>query len=125
VLLSFAVIVVVAAGLQLNLIPQRYAAVLSVLPMLLAGQAIYCVALLYSNYLVYFERTSFILWTGLAVSITGIFLDVLLIPSWKIYGAAATLLIANTCYLGIYYFLAMYYKKQRMLIDESAGQPYK
>ena len=124
VLLSLVAIVAVAAGLQLNLIPQRYAGVLSILPLLLAGQVIYCVALLYSNYLVYFERTAFILWAGLVVSIASIGLNMLLIPLWKIYGAAATLLISNTCYFGIYYFLAMYYKKKRMPINESASQPY-
>ncbi|HET6254275.1 MAG TPA: oligosaccharide flippase family protein [Puia sp.] len=114
VLLSLVAIAAVAAGLQLSLIPQRYTGVLFVLPILLAGQVIYCVALLYSNYLVYFERTAFILWTGLAVAITSTGLNMLLIPVWKIYGAAATLLISNTCYLGIYYFLAMHYKKKHM-----------
>jgi O-antigen/teichoic acid export membrane protein len=123
-LLSLVAITAVAAGLQLYLIPQRYSGVLSVLPLLLAGQVIYCVALLYSNYLVYFERTAFILWAGLVVSIISTLLNILLIPLWKIYGAAATLLISNTCYLGIYYSLAMHYKKKHMPIHEPASQPY-
>jgi O-antigen/teichoic acid export membrane protein len=122
--LSLATIAAVAVGLASNLIPQRYDGVQAVLPLLLASQVISCLALLYSNYLVYFERTSIILWAGLAVSVTSMVLDLVLIPVWKIYGAAITLLVSNTCYLAIYYFLAMHYKRKRLSNDESAERSY-
>jgi O-antigen/teichoic acid export membrane protein len=80
---------------------------------MLAGQIVICLALLYSNYLIYFERTSLILWSGLAVSLTSTLLNMTLIPVWKVYGAATTLLVSNATYLVIYYWIVRYHKKRR------------
>jgi O-antigen/teichoic acid export membrane protein len=111
--LSLGIVIAVWCCLRTNLIPQRYAEIVYVLPLLLAGQVVICLALLYSNYLVYFDRTSLILWSGLAVSLTSSLLNMVLVPAWQIYGAAVTLLIANSVYLVLYYYLAMYYKNLR------------
>ena len=118
---SLGVIAAVWCCLRTGLIPGRYAEIVYVLPVLLAGQAVVCVALLYSNYLVYFDRTALILWSGLAVSITSSLLNMVLVPVWQIYGAATTLLVANSAYLVLYYCLAMYYKKQHNVLHEPAG----
>lgn len=112
-ILAVGTIVAAVLGLRVGLIPKSYAAIVYLLPLLLAGQMVICLALLYSNYLVYFERTSLILWAGLAVSITSTLLNLALIPRWKAYGAATTLLVANATYFVIYYFLVRYYKKRR------------
>ncbi len=77
---------------------------------------IICLALLYSNYLVYFEKTSLILWSGLAVSALSTLLNMTLIPRWGIYGAAATLLVSNGSYLMIYYFIISHHKKKYLLL---------
>lgn len=116
--LSITVTLAVMACLRWNLIPKSYSQIVYVLPLLLAGQVVICLALLYSNYLIYFERTSLILWSGLVVSINSTLLNMTLIPVWKIYGAAMTLLFSNTSYLVIYYFIIRHYKKKRLVIHE-------
>ena len=113
VALSVAIMAGVMVCLRLNLIPKSYSEIVYLLPLLLAGQIVICVALLYSNYLVYFERTSLILWSGLGVSLISTLLNLTLIPVWKAYGAATTLLVSNGCYLVIYYLIVRYYKKRR------------
>ena len=113
--LSVVIQVAVMVCLHLNIIPRNYGPIVYVLPLQLAGQIVVCLALLYSNYLVYFEKTSLILWSGLAVSAISTTLNMTLIPRWDIYGAATTLLIANGCYLAIYYFIIAYYKKRHLL----------
>ena len=90
---------------------RSYRLIVYVLPLLLAGQIVICLVFLYSNYLVYFEKTSLILWSGLAVSAVSTLLNMTLIPRWEIFGAAATLLVSNGCYLVIYYFIITHYTK--------------
>jgi O-antigen/teichoic acid export membrane protein len=107
--------IAVIVCLRLGIIPGNYGPIVYVLPLQLAGQIVVCLALLYSNYLVYFEKTSLILWSGLAVSAISTTLNMTLIPRWNIYGAATTLLIANGCYLLIYYSIIAYYKKKHLL----------
>jgi O-antigen/teichoic acid export membrane protein len=118
--LSLVIQTAVMVCLHLNIIPRTYGPIVYVLPLQLAGQIVVCLALLYSNYLVYFEKTSLILWSGLAVSAISTTLNMTLIPQWGIYGAAATLLVANGCYLAIYYFIIAYYKKRHLLTKTMA-----
>jgi len=113
--LSLAIMLAVIVCLRLGIIPANYGPIVYVLPLLLAGQIVICLALLYSNYLVYFEKTSLILWSGLAISAISTLLNMTLIPRFEIYGAAATLLVANACYLVIYFFIIKYYKKRHLL----------
>jgi len=116
--LSITVTIAVMVCLRWGLIPKSYSGIIYVLPLLLAGQVAVCLSLIYSNYLIYFERTSLILWSGLIVSINSTLLNMTLIPVWKIYGAAMTLLFSNTSYLVIYYFIIRHYKKKRLVIHE-------
>jgi len=111
--LSVAIMAGVLVCLRLGLIPGSYSEIVFLLPLMLAGQIVICLALLYSNYLIYFERTSLILWSGLAVSLTSTLLNMTLIPVWKVYGAATTLLVSNATYLVIYYWIVRYHKKRR------------
>jgi O-antigen/teichoic acid export membrane protein len=113
--LSLVIQLAVVVCLRLSIIPGNYGPIVYLLPLLLAGQIVICLALLYSNYLVYFEKTSLILWSGLAISAISTLLNMTLIPKWEIYGAAATLLVANGCYLLIYFFIIKYYKKRHLL----------
>lgn len=119
--LSIAIILVVYCCLALSIIPGSYAEVIYVLPLMLAGQIVICLALLYSNYLTYFERTSVVLWAGLLVSAGSIGLNMLLIPVWEIYGAAITILFSNTCYLAIYYLIIRFYQKRHLTIAKTEG----
>ena len=112
--LSIAIMLVIFGCLSFSIIPKSYFEVIYVLPLLLAGQIIICLALLYSNYLTYFEKTSVVLWAGLFVSAGSIGLNLLLIPIWEIYGAAVTILFSNTCYLAIYYLIIRFYKNKQL-----------
>ncbi|MBO9572263.1 MAG: polysaccharide biosynthesis C-terminal domain-containing protein, partial [Chitinophagaceae bacterium] len=113
--LSIAIMLAIYCCLKLSIIPNSYDEVIYVLPLMLAGQIVICLALLYSNYLTYFERTSVVLWAGLFVSAGSIGLNMLLIPVWKIYGAAITILFSNTCYLAIYYLIIRFYQKRHLV----------
>ncbi|MDP4128775.1 MAG: polysaccharide biosynthesis C-terminal domain-containing protein [Bacteroidota bacterium] len=123
-LLSIVILVSVIIFLKLKIIPASYGEVLYVLPMLLIGQIVICLALLYGNYLTYFEKTSMVLWTGLMISAISVGLNMTLIPIWKIYGAATTSLISNICYLIVYYFIIQYYRKKKNVFEQSLDDPY-
>jgi O-antigen/teichoic acid export membrane protein len=53
-----------------------------------------------------------VLFAGLVISVISVLLNLLLIPAWKMYGAAATSLLSNGLYLLIYYFAVKVYKKK-------------
>jgi O-antigen/teichoic acid export membrane protein len=112
--ISVAIFLLVIVCIGINFIPRTYMQVISVLPILLAGQIIVCIALLYSNYFTYFEKTSVIFWTGLGISMLSIGLNMLIIPRWHIYGAATTILISNSCYLVIYYIFIQFFKRRHL-----------
>jgi O-antigen/teichoic acid export membrane protein len=114
-LLSVVVMAGVAVSLALHIIPATYTQALYVLPLLLLGQIILCLTLIYYNYLVYFEKTNIVLVTGLVISVISVLLNMLLIPVWKIYGAAVTSLISTTLNLAIYYFAVQVYKKRHQM----------
>lgn len=110
--LSLAVILGVFLCLQWNIIPSSYTAALYVLPPLLLSQILLCLALICYNYLIYFEKTNMVLIAGLVISVISVLLNLLLIPAWKMYGAAVTSLVSNGLYLFIYYFAVKVYKKK-------------
>jgi O-antigen/teichoic acid export membrane protein len=124
VLLSIVILFSVVIFLDLKIIPASYSEVVYVLPMLLIGQIVICLALLYGNYLTYFEKTSIVLWAGLLIAGISVGLNITLIPLWKIYGAATTSLVSNICYLIIYYFVIQYYKKRKVLFNQSLDDPF-
>ncbi|MBC8033835.1 MAG: oligosaccharide flippase family protein, partial [Chitinophagaceae bacterium] len=122
IVLTVAIIGGFALCIILQIIPTDYSEVLYILPILLIGQIMVTIAILYSNYLIYFERTSLVSWAGLAVSTLSVGLNILLIPHWKAYGAAVTLLISNGCYLVIYYLALQYFKKKHAPVTASSEE---
>jgi O-antigen/teichoic acid export membrane protein len=114
-ILSILIMTVVICALQWNIIPKAYQDIVFLLPLQLAGQIVIFLALLYSNYLIYFEKTSLILWSGLLVSTISTLLNMTLIPIFGAYGAATTLLVSNGSYLLIYYNIIAYYRKRHLL----------
>jgi O-antigen/teichoic acid export membrane protein len=117
VALSVAIFFGVVVCLATNFIPRVYTRVIPVLPIMLAGQVVVCIALLYSNYFTYFEKTSIIFWTGLVISMMSIGLNIILIPKWHIYGAATTIFIANSCYLVVYYIFIQVLKRKHFRLS--------
>lgn len=102
-----------------KIFPQNYFAVLKVLPLLLAGQIAVSLAVLYSNYLTYFERTTLFLWAGLGISALSILLNMVLIPKFSLYGAAFTLLVANSAYLLVYYLITTVLKNKKIATQKA------
>ena len=89
-----------------NIIPFKYRNAGNVIPLMLTAQLFAAFAAIFSNYLVYFEKTKLISFCGFIVSIFSIGMGVLLVPTWGIYGAAISSLAANILYFVFYYFLS-------------------
>ncbi|RZK27239.1 MAG: hypothetical protein EOO43_00210 [Flavobacterium sp.] len=97
-----------------GIIPHKYEDVVYILPILLVTQIITALSTLFNNYLIYFEKTQFISYTGLVVSFVSLGMGLWLIPIWGVYGAAVSSLISNCIYLIIYYFLSLLFKKKQL-----------
>lgn len=110
--LAFLVWVLVKFLLWRGVIPDKYNQVLIILPILLITQIVTCMSTLFSNYLIYFEKTNFVSYSGLLVSIISLTLGLLLIPKWGIYGAAVSSLLSNITYLIAYYFFSLTLKRK-------------
>ncbi len=95
--------------LWINVIPVKYAHVTYILPILLITQILASISPLFSNYLVYFEKTQLISIAGILVSIVSLAAGLWLIPLWGVYGAAITSLISNLLYLLIYQYMVKSY----------------
>jgi O-antigen/teichoic acid export membrane protein len=100
--------------ITLNIIPHQYKQVLIVLPLLLIVQIVIALSALFSNYLIYFEKTEYVLYAGFFVSVISIIMGLWLIPRFGIYGAAIGSLISNCAYLLIYYYLAGLLKESHL-----------
>jgi O-antigen/teichoic acid export membrane protein len=103
--LSVLIIVSFKIILELGIIQAKYNEAIAILPLLLISQIISSLVSLHTNYLVYFERTYIVSITGFIVCIISLGLSLLLIPRYKVYGAATVSLISNVVYLGLYYFI--------------------
>jgi O-antigen/teichoic acid export membrane protein len=114
VALSVIIVIAVVVLLYLQIIPPNYHAILYVLPIMLISQILVCLAILYSNYLFYFEKTAFVLLSGVIISVISILMNMYMVARFNIYGAALTLLVANGLYLTIYYSFFLYYRKKQL-----------
>lgn len=107
------------ALLWIGIIPVKYNDVVWILPLLLVTQMFISLTNLFSNYLVYFEKTGLVSLSGLFVSIISILLGLWLIPLWGVLGAAITTLIVNVVYLVIYYYLVLFLKDKHLAINRN------
>ena len=112
VALSVAIMVAVVVFLWLRIVPSNYHNVLYVLPIMLLSQILACLALQYSNYLFYFEKTVFVLLAGIAIAVVDTLMNMYFVARFNIYGAAFTLLVSNALFLAIYYWFYSYYRKK-------------
>ena len=98
-----------------NIIHAKYERTLYILPIILIAQIIASIVPVYGNYLVYFGKTYIATITGFIISIFTIGLSMLLIPIYKIYGAAIVALMANLFYLVVYYFIIEFHIKKNLV----------
>ncbi|HTI90993.1 MAG TPA: oligosaccharide flippase family protein [Puia sp.] len=103
--LSVLMILFLKIVLVLGIIQSKYSETIYILPILLLSQIFSALVPLYTNYLIYFEKTYITSITGLALCAASIGLSLLLIPRFGVYGAATVSLASNLSYLMIYYFI--------------------
>lgn len=89
-------------ALQWKIIAPKYWPALPVLPFLLIAQILNGIVLLYSNYMIYFEKTHLSLFIGMVTSVIGLIISYFLVPRWGTYGAVAAYLTVQFAYLGLY-----------------------
>ncbi len=112
--LSLLILVFLKILLLLGIIQNKYQQTLYILPILLFSQIIAALVPLYTNYLVYFEKTHIVSATGLIISCVSLGLSILLIPRFGVYGAGFVSVLGNACYFLIYYFIVKEYKQKRI-----------
>jgi O-antigen/teichoic acid export membrane protein len=121
--LSSLILVFVKIILVLGIIQSKYQETIYILPFLLVSQIFSALVPLYSNYLIYLEKTYIISVTGLVLCCISLGMDLILIPHFGVYGAATASLVSNMSYLIIYYFIVKRnIKKQLILKYPFAGQ---
>jgi O-antigen/teichoic acid export membrane protein len=118
-ILSLAVWVLFNLLLWIHVIPVKYDNVIWILPILLITQIFSSLTPIFSNYLVYFEKTSLVSLSGLMVSVVSICLGLWFIPLWGVLGAALTTLIINFIYLAIYYYLVLFLKTKHLALNKN------
>jgi O-antigen/teichoic acid export membrane protein len=94
-----------------NIFSSKYYDTLYVLPILLVTQIFAALVPLFTNYLVYFEKTHITSITGVIICMVTISLSLFLIPRFGIFGAALVSLACNICYFIIYYFIIRTYTR--------------
>ena len=112
--LSFAIQLFVWIILSLGIIQSKYHEALYILPLLLTSQIVAALTPLYSNYLVYFEKTHVVSITGFFMCCLSLGLSMLFIPRWGVYGAGVVSIASNACYFAIYYFLIRFYIQKKI-----------
>jgi len=107
--LSVFILIFLKVVLMLGIIQTKYNESMYILPILLASQIAAALVPLYSNYLIYFEKTHIASIMGLILCALSFSLSILLIPRFGVYGAALASLICNICYLAGYFFVIRNY----------------
>jgi len=92
----------------------KYGEVLYLLPILLVTQIFTALTPLYSNYIIFFEKTFIALFLAVPLAAMSIGLNFWLVPAYGLYGAAISSFFVNFCYLIAYYYVATYLLKKKM-----------
>ena len=112
IVISLFTMVAVKLLLLYNIISSEYSSVMLVLPIILLTQILSSILPLYSNYLIYFEKTYLIPTVGSFMGVICIALNLLLVPRYGIYGAAASSLLTHLFYLTTEYMIVSVYIKK-------------
>ncbi|MCK9424580.1 MAG: oligosaccharide flippase family protein [Ignavibacteriaceae bacterium] len=102
--------------LVFQIIDMKYSKVLYLLPILLLTQIFSAITPLYSNYIVFFEKTFIALFIGVPLAVASIVLNLWLIPKYGLYGAAFSSFLINFGYLIAYYFIVTHLIKKKTVL---------
>jgi O-antigen/teichoic acid export membrane protein len=114
--LSVGMLIFLKVVLVLGIIQRKYDETMYILPIMLLSQIIAAMVPLYSNYLIYFEKTHIASVLGLILCAISFSMSLLLIPHFGVYGAACVSLICNICYLAAYYWFIRYYTGRHSML---------
>jgi O-antigen/teichoic acid export membrane protein len=117
ILLMLALYIVI----EVNIISVKYLPALYLLPVLVAAKLVSGISLIYSNYMIYLEKTQWTLFIGIITSVVGITASYLVIPAYNIYGAVFVYLVVQVIYLCLYH-LVVSHKLKNMLARTDAAQ---
>ena len=120
-ILSVCILIFVKVILVLGIIQSKYQETLYILPLLLISQTISALVPLYTNYLVYFEKTHIVSITGLIMCCISLSLSLLLIPRFGVYGAGTVSILSNAFYFLIYYFIIRMYIQKKTILAQPSG----
>ena len=112
--LSICIFIVMFVIISTGIIQAKYMKALYVLPILLVSQIIASLVPLYGNYFVYFGKTHVASLSAGIISLVTLGLSFLLIPTYKVYGAAIVSVGSNLCFLIIYYFIVKFYVQKNL-----------
>lgn len=121
-LLAVGIIFVCWGMIQANIIGKEYQRVVILLPLLFISSILQLVTHLYINFMTYFEITHIIVSVSVVTNIINIVANIILIPLFSIYGAAAATVIATTISFLTFFFYAK--KRVRLacsLVEEATG----
>jgi O-antigen/teichoic acid export membrane protein len=104
-LLGLALVLGLYVALETGIISEKYRPALYILPILLLAQNISGISLIYSNYMIYLERTHWALFIGIVTSLVGIGASYLFIPKYNIYGAVFVYLGVQAVYFCLYHIV--------------------
>jgi len=116
-LLAVGIIITFKLLLLFHIIDMKYDKVLSLLPILLMTQIFAAITPLYSNYIVFFEKTVIALFIGVPLAGASILLNLWLIPLYGLYGAAFSSFLINLSYLIAYYFIVTQLIKKKTVVS--------
>ncbi|MCK9209748.1 MAG: oligosaccharide flippase family protein [Ignavibacteriaceae bacterium] len=116
-LLSLLIILTFKLLLVFQIIDMKYGKVLYLLPILLLTQIFSAITPLYSNYIIFFEKTFIALFIGVPLAVASIVLNLLLIPQYGLYGAAFSSFLINFGYLIAYYFIVTHLIKKKTVLE--------
>ena len=116
--LSVAMVIFVQILLYTRIIPMKYQEVIYILPILLVSQILASLVPLYTNYLIYFEKTYIVSVVGFFICFVIFAASKILIPRFGVYGAAFVSLMSNLVYFISYYFIIR--KLSRKLVTTTA-----
>lgn len=119
---AFAIWLLFFTLLRTGIIPDKYAEVVYILPILLITNIFAALTPIFGNYMIYFQKTYIVSVTGLFVCAISLLSTYFLIRRWNIYGAALASLIASVSYLLIYYIIVKSLARKQLLNNQTVKQ---
>ncbi|MGV3765444.1 MAG: lipopolysaccharide biosynthesis protein [Chitinophagaceae bacterium] len=92
-------------AIKFNIISTGYLPASYILPILLLSQVVSGLTMICSNYMIFFEKTRWVLFIGITCSVIGLLGGYFIVPIWNIFGASIVYFIVQLAYLVIYYFV--------------------